>query len=198
LSGPQYSFADMGLPGAKKLKAEAAKGMFSGRVKKPASVEDMDRGIEEAVRNENSAPGAQKPAAEKRSVPSVSKISKSNTRDDDMVIARKVMRENRDALRELASTAKASTDHPRAKHLPTAQAPESRSDRARPKDVPAKIWKAALAVFGTASGAKRWLYYQHGFIVYIKPIDAIQTAKGRKYILDWLETQYNVDNGVFS
>ena len=58
-------FADMGLPNAKKLKAEAIKGMFSGRVKKPVSVADMDRGIEEAVSDENSAPAARRPVAQK-------------------------------------------------------------------------------------------------------------------------------------
>jgi hypothetical protein len=116
-------------------------------------------------------------------------------RKDDMAIARKVMRENHDSLRELASGAKVSRNHP---HPITASAPETRADKARPRDIPPKIWKAALAVFETAAEAKRWLYYQHSFVVYIKPIDAIQSSKGRKYILDWLESQYNVNHGVFS
>jgi uncharacterized protein (DUF2384 family) len=119
-------------------------------------------------------------------------------RKDYMAIARKVMRENRDSLRKLASGAKVSRDYHRVKHPIAASAPETRADKTRPKDIPPKIWKAALAVFETAAEAKRWLYYQHGFVVYIKPIDAIQTAKGRKYILDWLENQYNVNHGVFS
>ena len=119
-------------------------------------------------------------------------------RKDDMAIARKVMRENRDSLRKLASGAKVSRDYHRVKHPIAASAPETRADKTRPKDIPPKIWKAALAVFETAAEARRWLYYQHGFVVYIKPIDAIQTAKGRKYILDWLESQYNVNHGVFS
>jgi len=126
------------------------------------------------------------------------KTSRLKIRDDDTASARRVMRENSCALRQLASTAEVSRDYPCVKRPTTAQAPETRADRARPKGIPPKIWTAALAVFGTASAAKRWLCYQHGFTVYIKPIDAIQTAKGRKYILDWLETQYNVDNGVFS
>jgi len=118
--------------------------------------------------------------------------------DDDMAIARKVMRENRDSLRQLASGAEVSRDSHRVKHPITASAPETRADKTRPKEIPPKIWMAALAVFETAADAKRWLYIQHCFVVYIKPVDAIQTAKGRKYILDWLESQYNVNHGVFS
>jgi hypothetical protein len=68
-------FADMGLPGAKKLKAEAIKGMFSGRVKKSVSVEEMDRGIEKAVSDENPAPAARRSVAQKGSAPAVPKIS---------------------------------------------------------------------------------------------------------------------------
>ena len=49
--------------------------------------------------------------------------------DDDMAIARKVMRENRESLRELSSGAKVSKDYHRVKHPITASAPETRAIR---------------------------------------------------------------------